>query len=280
VSSATDYRSTSYANWQRVASGWERRDEQQWEASAPVGRNLVERLRLQPGATVLELAAGVGRTGLLAADAVGAAGRVIVSDFSPAMLDAARRLADRRGLENVEHRLVDAEDIELPDGSVDAVLCRWGYMLVADPGKALAETRRVLRPGGRLAFSVWASPDANPWASVVGRTLVARGVMPPPEPAAPGMFALAQTERIEAVVRTAGFESVEIEDIALRFAYDSFDEYWTVTLELGASLSTAVAALTDEQQAAVRSAVREAAEPYRRNGGYEFPGLCHNVLAQ
>jgi SAM-dependent methyltransferase len=276
---STDYRTESFANWQRVAPSWERRREEMWLATEPVSRNLVERLQLRPGQTVLELAAGPGQTGLLAADAVGPEGRLISTDFAPAMVDAARRLAQELGLANVEHRVMDAEVMDLGDASVDAVLCRWGFMLFADPGRAFAETRRVLRPGGRLAFAVWAAPDSNPWASVVGRAVVAHGAMPPPEPDAPGMFFLANPERIEAFVRAAGFDSVEIEDVPVVFSYDGFDDYWKTTLELGAGIANALAPLPDEDRQQIRAGVEGAAEPYRTAGGYEFPGLCHNVLA-
>jgi ubiquinone/menaquinone biosynthesis C-methylase UbiE len=274
-----DYRTQSYETWQRVAGGWERRNEQQWRRTEPVSRNLVERLALRAGETVLELAGGVGQTGLLAAEAVGPDGRLIASDFSPAMLDAARRLADQLGVTNVEHRLIDAEQIDLPDASVDAVLCRWGYMLIAEPARAFAETRRVLNARGRLAFSVWAAPDANPWAAVIGRALVAHDAMPAPEPGAPGMFALAASERIEMLARRAGFQSVEVEDIPLTFAYESFDEYWTVTMELGGGISRAVSALAPDEQTAVRADVERGAEPYAKDGGYELPGLARCVLA-
>ena len=63
--------------------------------------------------------------------------------------------------------------MDLADDSVDGVICRWGYMLMADPAAALAETNRVLKPGGRLAFAVWGTPDKNMWAAIAGMVLVA-----------------------------------------------------------------------------------------------------------
>jgi ubiquinone/menaquinone biosynthesis C-methylase UbiE len=80
--------------------------------------------------------------------------RLITTDFSPAMLEAARRRGAELGVANVDYRVIDAERIELHDDSVDGVLCRFWYMLMADPAAAFAETRRVLRPGGRLALAV------------------------------------------------------------------------------------------------------------------------------
>ena len=119
----------------------------------PVRDWMLRELSPRAGDTVLELAAGVGDTGFDTAMVVGEQGRVICSDFS-AMLDAARRRGAERGLENVDYRVIDAEQIQLETDSVDGVLCRLGYMLMADRAQALAETRRV-RPGGRLALAVW-----------------------------------------------------------------------------------------------------------------------------
>jgi SAM-dependent methyltransferase len=274
----TDYRTESYANWQRVASNWERRGEDLWRATEPVSRNLVERLQLRAGQIVLELAAGPGQTSLLAAEAVGASGRVISTDFAPAMVDAARRLSEELGVTNVEHRVMDAEQIDLPDASVDAVLCRFGLMLVADPARAFGETRRVLGTGRRLAFAVWAGPEENPWASAFGRAVVAHGLMPPPEPGAPGMFSLAQHERIEQLARAAGYDGVEIEDVAVSFAYDSFDEYWSSTLEFSAGMAKALAPLADEERDEIRAEIERASEPYRTGDRYEFPGLARNAV--
>jgi ubiquinone/menaquinone biosynthesis C-methylase UbiE len=120
----------------------------------------------QPGQTVLDIAAGPGDLGLQIAERMGGDGRVLSTDFSPEMVDVARRFGDARGVANVEYRVLDAEQMDLGDDSVDAAVCRWAYMLTADPVAALRETRRVLRDDGPLAFAVWRTPDCNPWAAV------------------------------------------------------------------------------------------------------------------
>src|SRR6185295_3006672 len=151
-----DYRRASYAVWERMAPGWDDRHAYFEKVAWPVSERMLERLGLQPGQTVLELAAGTGALGFAAAGAVAPAGRVVVSDFSQQMVEAARRHAAELGIVNVECRVLDAEGIALPDDAVDCVLCRWGYMLMADPVQALAETHRVLRAGGRLSCAVFA----------------------------------------------------------------------------------------------------------------------------
>ena len=100
---------------------------------------------------------------------------------------------------------MDMQAIALPDSSVDAVVSRYGYMLVPDPALALRETRRVLRPGGRLAFATWAPANRNPWATAYGPVLIERGLLEPPRPDEPGQFSLGDPARIEELVRGAGF---------------------------------------------------------------------------
>jgi len=109
---------------------------------------MIRRLDPQPGDSVLELAAGLADTGLMAARLVGESGRVIATDFTPEMVSGARRRAEELGVQNAEFRVLDAERMDLGTDSVDGVLCRWAYMLMIDPPAAFAETRRVLRPGG------------------------------------------------------------------------------------------------------------------------------------
>jgi ubiquinone/menaquinone biosynthesis C-methylase UbiE len=189
-------RQRSRVAWDAIAPGWYSEGEVLWKTSRPVSEWMVRRLDPQPGDTILELAAGLGDTGFMAAPMVGETGRVIITDFAPEMVAAARRRAEEVGVENAEFRTLDAERMDLETDSVDGVLCRWAYMLMIDPATAFAETRRVLKPGGRLAFSVWAAPERNPGLSLASRVLVELGHIPPPDPDAPGAFVMADPGRI------------------------------------------------------------------------------------
>ena len=213
---------------------------------------------------MLELAAGTGDLGFAIARRVGPEGRVISSDFSPEMLDVARRVGEAQGVTGVEHRVLDAERMELGDDSVDAVVCRFGYMLMAEPLAALRETRRVLRDGGRLAFAVWSTPERNPWAAVPGMTLVQRGHLPPPEPGAPGIFAMGEPGRVRELVTGAGFADPEVEEIAFEFRYADFDDLWDSLVRLAGALAQAVNELPDEEREATRAAIRDNVASYRK----------------
>lgn len=227
---------------------------------------------------MLELAAGLADTGLMAARLVGESGRVIVTDFTSEMVAAARRRAQEPGVQNAEFRVLDAERMDLKTDSVDGVLCRWAYMLMIDVPVAFAETRRVLRPGGRLAFSVWAARERNPALSLVGGVLESQGHIPPPHPKAPSAFAMADPGRIRELVVGAGFAKPEIEEVAFRWPFADQDAYWRYVTETSASSSPVLRALSYEVQNTVREQVYEAARPYRSGEGYDFPATCLNAV--
>jgi ubiquinone/menaquinone biosynthesis C-methylase UbiE len=275
-----EYRRASHEVWEAMAPGWERGRAYIWDVTRAVGERMVAALDPKPGDTVLELAAGTGETGFAAARMVGPDGRLLSTDFSPAMVDAARRRGTELGLENVDYRVLDAEQMDLPDASVDGVLCRYGYMLMADPAAALAETRRVLKPGGRLSFAVVGAPESNPWATVPGRVLVELGHAPSPEPGAPGIFAMADEARIRELVTGAGFDPPQVEDVEVVWSFADDEELWRFLTGVAGGIALVIRSLPEDEQSRVRSEVERASEPLRSNGGYDMPGLTLNVLAQ
>ena len=169
---------------------------------------------------------------------------------------------------------MDAERIELEDDSVDGVLCRCGYMLMPDPAAALEETRRVLRPGGRLTLAVWREAARNPWISIVGRLLLERGHVPPPEPGAPGMFTMARDERIRELLEGAGFSVLRIEEIPVLFVYPSLDEYIRRARDTGGVFARVWREVPDDEREEMESRLEEAFAPFAVDGGYEFPGVA------
>jgi SAM-dependent methyltransferase len=274
-----DYRRTSPEVWEAMAPGWERWRAQLADALTPVREWLIGELGPQPGETVLELGAGTGEPGFEAAAILGDDGRLISTDFSPEMVEVARRRGTGLGLGNVDYRVIDAERIELDSGSVDGVLCQSTYMLVADPAAALAETRRVLRPGGRLALSVWGAPERNPWASIGGMLLVERGHMPPPEPEAPGVFSMARKERTRALLERAGFRSVRTEQVPVRFAFRALDDYEQWVIDVAGPFAMVVRGLPEDEREVLRARLREAFVPFATDAGYDLPGVALCAVA-
>jgi ubiquinone/menaquinone biosynthesis C-methylase UbiE len=273
-------RRESLEGWNAVASGWERRRADIDRITTPVREWLVEALAAKPGDTVLELAAGPGDTGFAVAARLGDGGRLISSDFSPAMVEVARRRSQELGLGNVEHRVLDAERLDLEDDSVDRVVCRFGYMLMPGPAAALAETRRVLRPGGRLALAVWREAPRNPWVSIAGRLFAERGLVEPPEPGAPGMFTIATDERMRELLEGAGFSVERLEDVPVRFVYADVDEYVATARDTGGVFARIWNAASGDERNELRALLADAFAPFSVDGRLELPGVAFGALAR
>ncbi len=234
---------------------------------------MVEHLDLQPGQRVLELAAGPGDTGFLAAELVKPGGMLISSDASRAMLGVATGRARDLGVTNVEFKQLELEWVDLPTASVDAVLCRWGLMLVLDPSAALQEARRVIKPGGAIALSVWDTPEANPWATLITRALVELGYAQPPDPEVPGMFALADSGRLGSLLEDAGFVDPLTETVELMRPAASVEDFLEETLDLNAQLAETRRGLSPEQWAEVVQRLGVLSRPFAKGKrGLRFPG--------
>jgi ubiquinone/menaquinone biosynthesis C-methylase UbiE len=268
------------ANWATMASGWERRRADIEATSAPVTEWLVQALAPRPGNVVLELAAGPGDTGFAAAPMLGDDGRLISTDFSPEMVEVGRRRAAELGLTNVEHRVLDAQEMDLDDDSVDRVLCRFGYMLMVDPEAAFAETRRVLRPGGRLALAVWREPQRNPWVAIAGRLLTERGLVPPPDPDAPSMFAMASDARMRELLEGARFEVERLEDVPVTFRFATVDEYVANARDTGGMFARGWNDAGEDARRDLTAALAEAFAPFAVDGGYALPGVAFCAAAR
>lgn len=260
--------------WDTAAAGWGRRADRIRKNGMPVSLWMIEHLSLQPGQRVLELAAGPGDTGFLAAELVAPGGTLISSDGSEAMLAVARERAASLGIRNVEFKRLELEWIDLPTASVDAVLCRWGLMLSLDPAAAAHEARRVLRPGGSISVAVWDDPQANPWATISARALIDAGLIEPPEPGGPGMFALAGRHKLRDLLESAGFVDVVVEGVEVERFYASTEEYLAETHDLSQMFPPAMARARDTgQESAVRAAIADSLAPFMdQSGTVVLPG--------
>jgi ubiquinone/menaquinone biosynthesis C-methylase UbiE len=269
--SSIDYLEFNRHLWDQLAEPWERRREWHEPLVEPITNWLLARLGPQRGETVLELAAGNGETGLRAAAALGDRGRLVLTDLAPAMVATARRRGEQLGLTNVEYAVMNAEELDLPDGSVDAVVCRYGYMLMPDRERALAETARVLRPGGRLCLAVFASPAENPFFIVPGSVLIERGHFQP-DPAGPHMFTMSDPEQVLLLLGRAGFDRPEIEQLETSYRFADANDVWSWVCEMAGPLASAVRELDEPERESVRTAIEKRAEPFRRSdGSYELP---------
>jgi SAM-dependent methyltransferase len=259
----SEYRQENRRRWQTVAAGWERHADAIRRDTMPVTSWMVEAIGPQPGHTVLELAAGIGDTGFFAAELIAPGGTLITSDLVPEMLSAAQRRAEQLGITNARFRQVDAEVIDQPAASLDGVLSRWGYMLMPDAEAALKETRRVLKPGARVALAAWADPEDNPWTVLPVKELVDRGLVDP-VPSGPGQFAWAERGTIEEHLEAAGFVEYEIDSVAFELRYGSVAEWWSVSNDISLRVFERASRADDDE---ILQALADKARPWTAADG-------------
>ncbi|MEJ7893668.1 MAG: methyltransferase domain-containing protein [Solirubrobacteraceae bacterium] len=265
------YRTESRRGWGSVAGGWEAHCADVRAAFTPVAVWMLDAARLQPGARVLELAAGTGEVGLMAHELIQPGGELILSDFAPEMLNVAQRAAE--GLDGVRFKQIDIESIDVAAASQDAVLCRWGLMFLPDPETGVREVRRVLKPGGRFATAAWTGPEENQWSAVIGRVLVDRGHAEPSDPDAPGQFALAREGLLQELLESVGFvDDIVVEPFDVVLEEPSFDVWWSRSMAMSRS-GELVRRLSAPEREAVEAELRERVAEYADGEGVlRLPG--------
>jgi SAM-dependent methyltransferase len=261
------HRVTSRETWEQAAAGWGRLADRVRDWAVDLSARMVDALALQPGQRVLELAAGPGDTGFMAAELVRPGGTLICSDGAEAMLAVARERAAAQGISNVEFHQFDLEWIDLPTADVDAVLCRWGIMLVVDSEAAAQEIRRVLKPGGRTAIAVWDEPVRNPWTTITSKALIELGFAAPPEPDEPGMFKLAGDGVLRELLQSAGMIDVRVTPVAMERRFDTVDQYLAETLAISPRFRSTYRELDVEQQLAIKRRIVRDTQPFISDSG-------------
>jgi len=262
-----DFNAASLQSWSVVAPDWGELIGDIDRQLGAAARWMIDAVSLRPGDRVLELAGGPGTLSLMAAAAVGKQGSVICSDFAEPMVETARRRIAQEGAGNIECRVLDAQAIDLPDGAVDVVLCRMGYMLMGDPATALRESGRVLRSGGRLALAVWSDAAANPWAAEPMQAIMGHLGSPPPPPGAPGLWALADEDRLRQLLTDAGLGEIRTEVLDGQMQYDSAEAWLETTARLAGPVRARFASLDAAGRSAIGRRLAQAAGAHREPDG-------------
>jgi len=254
------------AQWADAAGAWDRYFEWYSGAFRPLMAWCADAIAAAPGMRVLDVAAGSGQPSLTIAPRIQPGGTILGVDFSPEMVAVAERHARKAGATNVSFRTMDAEQLELPDASFDAVTCACGIIFFPDANRALAEMRRVLKPGGRLAVVVWDEPSKSPFVTVGGGALGHFHAPTPPSPNAPGAFRFSKRDVLDRVLRDAGFNDVTIDNVEMPTEFDSTEEYWQMFTECAAGIKARISTLSKEDQVKLRRLVDELAAPHMVNG--------------
>jgi SAM-dependent methyltransferase len=261
----------SRAQWTEAAGTWDREGDLIGQSTRAVTEALVAAAGIRPGMRVLDVAGGTGDPTMRLLSLLGPAGRVVCTDLTPAMLAAARRRVGSP--ERACFAAGSAEALPFPAATFDAVVSRFGVMLFADPAAGVREMARVTRPGGVIAAAVWGAPERNPYLAIAMGVVarLARDV-PPPDPAAPGVFRLAGPGQLAALFTAAGARDVR--DGRLDFVMEApigLDEFWPFLLRLAAPMRALVAAQAPDVQREMAAAVRRDVAPYFRERAMRFP---------
>ncbi len=236
------------------------------EQLAPARTGTLDLASLAPGEHVLDLACGTGLVTLAAADTVGTNGKVVGTDLSGQMVEVARQRACTRQLPNVTFARMDAETLDLPDATFDAVLCSLGLMYLPDPARAMREWLRVLKPGGRVVIAVWGKRVNCGWSPVF--PIVDAEVE---SEVCPLFFSLGEPDALASLCRDSGFENVHQERIATILKYGDAGEACDAVF-IGGPVALAWSRFDPDVRARVRARYQHAIEPWRRSQGYRIPG--------
>jgi SAM-dependent methyltransferase len=253
--------------WDASAQGWMQTWKRVEEFGQPVSNKLVALAALKPGDFVLDVATGIGEPALTAARRIEPGGRVVGTDQSPGMLEMAAKRAREMGFMSVEFRESDGEALDFPDSHFDAVLCRWGLMFMPNLVTALTGIRRVLKPSGCFATSVWGPAPACPLITAADEEVRRITQAPPPPPGTPHPCNLADCDKLEQAFRQSGFRDVSHEPIDAVIAFKSADDFIETRAGLSALFREMMGKLPQSTQAEIKRAIAVAVAKYRDADG-------------
>lgn len=242
--------------WNKFSGGWKKWDEMTMDFLRPMGTEIINSINPTGNDVVLDIAAGTGEPGLTIATLLNG-GKVVITDLAEDMLTIAEENAAKKNITNIETKACDVCDLPFPDNTFDAISCRMGFMFFPDMQLAANEMYRVLKPGGRIATSVWNSPDKNFWVTATMGTINRNMELPPPTPGAPGMFRCAQPGLMKGIFEKAGFKNIAEKEVNSKLNVGTTDTYWTMMNEIAAPVVAALGKADDTTKEKIRKEVYE-----------------------
>jgi SAM-dependent methyltransferase len=265
------YKQTTRAQWQDAAEAWYR-----WEPTlsawlGPATEMMLDMAGITDGSRVLDIAAGAGEQTIRAARRVGPSGYVLATDIAPNILACAEDAARQAGLTNVETRVMDGENLELQEGTFDAIISRVGLIYFPDQHKALSGMHSALRPSGTIAAIVYSTPENNQFFSIPVSIIRRRAQLPPPLPGQPGPFSLGSPGVLEEAYRTAGFRDIQTRRVAAPLRLPTAAECVRFERESFGALHQMMAGLDEPEREATWQEIAQQLGQYENAAGFEGP---------
>ncbi len=249
-------------DWDAAAAGWKKWWPVFEQCASHVSERLVELAGVRPGMRVLDIATGNGEPALTAARRAAPGGFVIATDQSPGMLVIARERAAAAGVANVEFRQTDGESLTIPERDFDAIVCRWGLMFMPDVAAAVRGVHARLKPGGRFATAVWATPDRVPMIAIGAEAVRKIAELPPPPPDALGPLRLADESVLRGALAAAGFREIAVERLIVEFVFDSPEDFTRMRMDVSAQFRSLLERESAERRERIIAAVTDGARAY------------------
>lgn len=226
-----EIRDQQRATWNKFSPSWKKWDDLNMDLLKPMGDEIIRSINPKGAEVVLDIAAGTGEPGLTIATML-TGGKVVITDLSEDMLEIARENAMKRDIKNIETRVCDVCALPFADNTFDAISCRLGFMFFPDMLLAAKEMVRVLKPGGKIATSVWNVLEKNFWITAILETISRHMDLPAPLPGAPGMFRCAKEGLISDLFLQAGLKNIKQKEITAKMHFKTADIYWDMMTEV------------------------------------------------
>lgn len=270
------YKETTREQWQTAAQAWN-----DWSSLlrtwlGPATDIMLDMAKVGPGDRVLDVAAGAGDQTLQTAERVGPSGYVLASDISANILDFAAQNARRAGHSNIETKVLDGENLDVPENAFDAVISRVGLIYFPDQQKALAGMMRALKPGGRIAAIVYSTAENNKFFSIPVSVIRRRANLPAPLPGQPGPFSLGGAGVLEEAFRKAGFRDVRSQAVPAPVRTKTAAECVRFEKESFGALHQMLAGLDDSGREAAWQEIEEQLRSFETPHGFEGP--CEMIV--
>lgn len=271
---------TQRQDWNRVAPAWEKWDQLLERNMAFVNYRLIGDARLRFGHQVLDIGCGTGYPALLAAQAVGTAGRVTGIDLAGEMLEVAKRKAKTLGAANIIFHTADATILPFEADSYDAVISRFCLMFLPDIPKAVREIANLLKSGGYFTAAVWSSADKNPFLNIPMDALKKIIAISSPDPEQPGLFRLAKPGDLLGIAERMGLKGITDEEMIGETSFESADEYLASLMDMAAPLQGFFNKLSPPQRDEARIEIKRTADKYKKGDKFFLPIAVRIVVAK